>query len=88
MTSFLNHPVSSLKYFWGDKESLHEKVMLRTGRILLKDRFDPIQAREYLAEIREGDFVKMNESGLTLMTGNKPGHLFGKMIYASTPSRS
>ncbi len=79
--SFLNHPLSSLKYFLGDKESLHEKVLMRTGRTLLKDKFNEAEAKEYLREIRQGDFVKMNESSTTQMTGNKPGHLFGKMIY-------
>ncbi len=79
--SFLNHPVSSLKYFLGDKESLHEKVLMRIGRTLLKEKFSESEAKEYLREIRQGDFVKMNESTTTQMTGNKPGHLFGKMIY-------
>jgi predicted O-methyltransferase YrrM len=80
-TSFLDHPVSSLKYFLGDKESLHEKVMMRTGRILLKDKFNQREAVEYLREIRQSDFVKMNQSSVVQITGNKPGHLFGKLIY-------
>jgi predicted O-methyltransferase YrrM len=79
--SFLDHPVSSLKYFLGDKESLHEKVMMRTGRILLKEHFNTREATEYLREIRQGDFVKMNETLPVPVTGNKPGHLFGKLIY-------
>src|SRR5436190_7374529 len=79
--SFLDHPLSSLKYFMGDKESLHEKVLFRTGKILLEEKFNRREAMGYLREIRQGDFIKMNQSTDAQMTGNKPGHLFGKMIY-------
>jgi predicted O-methyltransferase YrrM len=79
-TSFINHPVSSLKYFLGSKESLHEKVLLRTGRTLLDDKFNLDDAHKYLREIREADFVKMNDLA-PVHAGNRPGHLFGKLIY-------
>lgn len=80
-TSFLNHPVSLLKFISGDKNSLHEKVLLRTGRILMQEKFNEREAESFLQEIRNGDFVRMNESKDVLMSGNKPGHLFGKLIY-------
>ena len=80
-TSFLDHPLSMLKFYFGAKESLHEKILLRTGKILLQERFDRGEAMRILSEIRNEDFVRMNESKDTTLSGNKPGHLFGKFIY-------
>jgi len=79
--SFLDHPVSMMKFLLGEKESLHEKILLRSAKILLKEKFNRDEANRILREIRNGDFVKMNESREMTLSGNKPGHLFGKFIY-------
>src|SRR5262245_60825379 len=80
-TSFLNHPFRLASFMFGRKEPLHETVLLRSGRILLGSRFSNDLAETALREIRTGDFLPMRESGGRLISGNKPGHLFGKFIY-------
>src|SRR5262245_54647517 len=80
-TSFLTSPVSMMKFMMGDKDSLHEKILLRTGKILLGEKFDRKEAETILNEIRNGDFIRMHESDDVAVSGNKPGHLFGKFIY-------
>ena len=80
-TSFLDHPMSLLRFAMGNKESLHEKVLLRSGKILMGTKFNRQRAELALQEIRRGDFIPMRGNGGGILSGNKPGHLFGKFIY-------
>jgi predicted O-methyltransferase YrrM len=80
-TSFLNHPFRLASFMFGNKEPLHEVVLMRSGRILLGNRFDRKLAAQALREIHAGDFLPMREDKHATISGNKPGHLFGKFIY-------
>lgn len=80
-SAFLNHPMALCQYWRGNKAPLHDIMLLRAARILLKDRFDPARAAQALAELRDGDFVPMNPAPGKQLPGNRPTHFFGKFLY-------
>lgn len=80
-SSFSTHPIALLKFAFGNKNALHDVMLLRSGRILLGKNFDEKLARTALKEIREGDFIPMNQLPNVTLPGNKPTYLFGKFLY-------
>ncbi len=80
-SSFLGHPLALLNFALGNKTALHEVMLKRSGRILLGENYDEALARLALQEIREGDFVPMNQLPGMSLPGNKPTYLFGKFLY-------
>jgi predicted O-methyltransferase YrrM len=80
-SAFLSHPLALWHYWRGRKEPLHDIMLLRAGKILLKERFDQKAALRVLQELREGDFIPMNTAPGIRLPGNKPTHFFGKFLY-------
>lgn len=80
-TVFLTHPFAMYRYWRGEKGPMHEVMLLRAGRMLLKDRFDAALARQILQELRSGDFIPMNAVPGKQLPGNRPTHFFGKFLY-------
>ncbi len=80
-SGFLNHPLALMQFAMGQKTALHEVMLMRTGRILLGEKFDTSLAKIVLREIRENDFVPMNQLPGISLPGNKPSYLFGKFLY-------
>jgi predicted O-methyltransferase YrrM len=80
-TSFLNHPFAMAKFIAGKKDDLHEVMLLAAARTLLGKKYIHSEAKKYLAEIRNADFIPMNTMPGVTLPGNKPGHLFGKFLY-------
>jgi len=80
-STFLKHPVALLKFALGDRSALHDAMLLKSGRILLREKFDERFAHSVLREINEGDFVPMNQIEGVKLPGNKPTYFFGKFLY-------
>lgn len=80
-TVFLTHPFAMYRYWRGEKGPMHEVMLLRAGRMLLRERFDPALARQVLQELRSGDFIPMNTGSGKPLPGNRPTHFFGKFLY-------
>jgi len=80
-TAFLTHPFAMYRYWRGNKGPLHEVMLLRAGRLLLRERFDPRLAHQVLLELRAGDWVPMNTGTIKTLPGNRPTHFFGKFLY-------
>ncbi len=80
-TSFLNHPFAMLNFMLGKKDMLHDVMIQRAAKILMKDRYNSGEAQRYLDEIHSGDFVAMNRMDGVTLPGNRPDHLFGKFLY-------
>ena len=80
-TSFLTHPFAILNFVRGQKQDLHEAMIVRAAKTLLGEKYNSAEAKKYLEEIRNGDFVPMNNLPEVTLPGNKPVHLFGKFLY-------
>ncbi len=80
-TTFLTHPFAILKFVRGQKQGLHEAIIVRAAKTLLGKKYNSIEAKKYLEEIRNGEFVPMNSLPGVSLPGNKPVHLFGKFLY-------
>ncbi|MBK6990152.1 MAG: class I SAM-dependent methyltransferase [Bacteroidetes bacterium] len=80
-TSFLTHPFAILNFVRGQKQDLHEAMIVRAAKTLLGEKYNSAEAKKYLEEIRNGDFVPMNNLPDVTLPGNKPVHLFGKFLY-------
>ena len=80
-SGFLSHPYALFQFALGNKSVLHEVMLLRAGKILLGNSFDKSYAKDVLKEIRDGDFVPMNQLPGVTLPGNKPTYLFGKFLY-------
>ena len=80
-TSFLTHPFAILNFVRGQKQDLHEAMIVRAAKTLLGKKYNSAEAKKYLEEIRSGEFVPMNTLPDVNLPGNKPVHLFGKFLY-------
>lgn len=80
-SKFLNHPVALAQFATGNKIPLHNLMLYRAARKMLGSRFNESEASQYLNEIRDWDFIKMNEVPGFHLVGNLPKHFFGKFIY-------
>ncbi len=80
-TTFLNHPFAILNFVRGQKQDLHEAMIVRATKTLLGKKYNSTEAKKYLEEIRSGEFVPMNSLPGINLPGNKPVHLFGKFLY-------
>lgn len=80
-TSFLNHPFAMLRFMLGNKNMLHDAMLLRAAKILMKDRYNKNEAKEYIRELNDGNFIPMNRIDGVELPGNRPDHLFGKFLY-------
>ncbi|HNQ61393.1 MAG TPA: class I SAM-dependent methyltransferase [Bacteroidia bacterium] len=79
--SFISRPIALLKFAMGKKESLHDIMLMRAGKMLLGNRFEIKLAEQVLKEINGNDFVPMNRLEGVSLPGNKPTYLFGKFLY-------
>ena len=79
--SFLNKPLALLNFKLGKKQDLHEAIIIRAAKTLMGNNFNDEEAKKYINEIREGQFVPMNSVPGVELPGNKPEHLFGKFLY-------
>ncbi|MFZ7144365.1 MAG: hypothetical protein ACO1G6_03395, partial [Bacteroidota bacterium] len=59
-TTFLTHPFAILSFLRGQKQDLHEAMIVKAARTLLGKKYDPVEAKKYLQEIRSGEFIPMN----------------------------
>lgn len=80
-TTFLTHPLALARFAFGDKQPLHEVMLLHSAKKLLGSRFDINVARQALQEIRSWEFVPMNQLPGVELPGNRPTYLFGKFLY-------
>jgi predicted O-methyltransferase YrrM len=80
-TTFLHHPLALARFYFGQKDSLHEVMMIKAAKKMLGDKFDRVQSQQALDEIRNVDFVPMNQKEGVSLPGNKPTHFFGKFLY-------
>lgn len=80
-TSFLAHPIAMARFMAGNKNDLHDVMLMESAKQLLGNKFDRKKCRVILDEIKAGDFVPMNSIPNVQLPGNKPKHLFGKFLY-------
>lgn len=80
-STFLHHPIALARFAFGDKQPLHEVMLLHSAKKLLGSRFDEKIARQALQEIRSWEFVPMNQLPDVQLPGNRPTYLFGKFLY-------
>lgn len=80
-TTFLSHPFALMNFVRGNKQDLHEAIIIRAAKTLLGKNYNSKEAKKYIEEIRNGEFVPMNTMPGVTLPGNKPAHLFGKFLY-------
>lgn len=73
----LQSPVAALQFAMGNKQSMHESIVLRTARYLFGD-IDKAEWKGYLAETQGEDLVPKAKG---VHTGNTLNTTFGKWIY-------
>lgn len=88
-TTFLSHPFALMNFVRGNKQDLHEAIIIRAAKTLLGKNYNSKEAKKYIEEIRNGEFVPMNTMpGVTL-----PGislHIYSASSFISlcvVPSR-
>lgn len=81
-TNLLLHPISAVKFLNGDRWDLHEKVILKSAKRLLKSKFDEQKWKNALKEIRNEDYVPANKRE-DVEVGNNINTMLGKWLYCS-----
>src|SRR6188768_1587164 len=81
VSTFLRYPIDLFQFLLGNKVPLHERMLMDAAERLLGKRFNRAEAKHYLREISEKDFIRMNEVEGFKVVGNLPNHFFGKFIY-------
>ncbi|REJ84073.1 MAG: class I SAM-dependent methyltransferase [Bacteroidetes bacterium] len=79
--SFISHPFALAKFALGRKMDLHERMLVRSAKLLLGKKFDQSLSNQALNEIRAGDFIPMRNIPGVALPGNMPTYLFGKFLY-------
>ena len=78
----LLYPLSALAYYFGDKEKLHEKIILRSAEKLFNPNSNKQRWEKALLEIRTNDFIPPNKSkDGEQIAGNAINTLLGKWLY-------
>ncbi|MFM7218554.1 MAG: class I SAM-dependent methyltransferase [Bacteroidota bacterium] len=80
-SGFFLHPLAAFNYLRGKKRAVHELMLHRAGRILLKERFDRTLSNNVIRELRRDDFIPMNAMPGVQLPGNRPTYFFGKFLY-------
>jgi len=70
-----------IRFAAGNKIPLHELMLVDSAKKLLGPRFNMAEARTFLEELANEDFIKMNEEENFNVVGNRPKHFLGKFIY-------
>lgn len=80
--NFFWHPFASVAFLNGNKSKLHEKIILKSAKKLLSDRFEEEIWKQALEEVDRGDYIKANQDK-AVMVGNTINTLLGKWLYCS-----
>ncbi|MGB0390742.1 MAG: class I SAM-dependent methyltransferase [Salibacteraceae bacterium] len=81
-TNILWHPIAALAFFAGNKEKLHEKIILKSAQRLLQNKFDASIWKNALNEIKNEDYLPANRHD-KIVVGNSINTMLGKWLYCS-----
>ncbi|MEO0311086.1 MAG: hypothetical protein RIQ89_743 [Bacteroidota bacterium] len=81
---FLLHPIELYHFYKGKKDLLHNLIMIKAAKSLLKEKYNHPLALVAIEEIKRADFIAMNTIEGKQMHGNRPTYLFGKWLYFIT----
>lgn len=80
--AFVLHPIAAIKYITGNKNAVHDLVVIKTAKFFLGKDFKKTEIKRYLEEIYSNDHIPMNPAPEGVkMHGNRPAQLFGKWLY-------
>ncbi|CAN5574289.1 hypothetical protein BH11BAC1_BH11BAC1_23140 [soil metagenome] len=80
-STFFKYPFAMMQFAAGNKMPLHHAMLMDSARKLLGNRFNEGEAKIYIDEITNKDFIRMNEVQGFKVVGNQPTHFFGKFLY-------
>ncbi len=70
-----------INFMLGKKNMLHDAMLHRSAKILMKDKYNRGEVEKYIEELYVDNFVPMNRIEGVTLPGNRPDHLFGKFLY-------
>jgi hypothetical protein len=76
------HPFSAVKFLSGDRSDLHEKIILKSAKRLMKNHFDADRWKQALDEIKSEDYIPENKRE-NIVVGNNMSTILGKWSYCS-----
>jgi predicted O-methyltransferase YrrM len=80
--NLIQYPLAAFKFLNGNKVDLHEKIILKAAKRLLKSRFNIDRWKLALDEIKREDYIPANKRDNNVV-GNNINTMLGKWLYCS-----